>query len=831
MIKVNSKKSLARLSLKSLKANKGRNIIAICAIILTTIMFTSLFTIGMSLLDSMQQSTFRQIGSSSHGTFKYLTQEQYEVLLKHPLIREASYNIIVGKTENKELDKLNIEVRYSEEACAKWDFAYPTEGQMPKAYDEVAMDTAVLDQLGVSHKVGERITLKLKIGEKSVEETFTLCGFWQADIAMPAHEVWLSKAYVDENVPKYTANTEDMTGCYTMEVWLHQSRGIEQKLNQIITGSGYEINEIETGINWGYVSEGMAWDVQTILMLAVVLTLIISAGYLIIYNIFYIVVTSEIRYYGLLKTIGTTTKQIKWLVRREALSLSCIGIPIGLLIGYLVGRVLAPYVLKITTIESYSIAFNPWIFIGSAIFSLITVMISYKKPCQVASKVSPMEALRYQEVRVKKKKQKSSKVNTFTMAKRNLVQNKKKLFVVTLSLSLSLILLNSIYSMIKGFDMDAYLKDSILADISIAQSSLITQFRPDYISNEDLQAIYQMEGIESSDAVYWQVTNHALTEQGKEVVQRVYKDRPDVFEGKYVSQETEDAQNKGEVPAFIYGIHPKALENFEVIEGELKKDKFESGEYVIVSPIRQLGNPEYTYYNPEDEITLTNQKGESKTYKVMMLSGVPKAIYCGYSTLLNFEVILPESEYRSFYGESLPIHVELNAEAGQEASLEQVVAHYCKQTSLKYTSKATLAESFKGLQMMYQVVGGGLSFILALIGILNFANTMITSILNRKRQLAIMQSIGMTGKQLKETLMLEGLLYATLTAGITLTIGLGINYFIVKTMAGSIWFFKYHFSILPICLCLPILVVIALIIPHVGYCLMRKESVVERIKE
>lgn len=830
MIKVNSKKSLAKLSLKKLKANRGRNMIAICAIVLTTIMFTSLFTIGMSLLDSMQQSTFRQIGTSSHGSFKYLTGEQYEKLSKHPLIQEASYSIIVGRGEGKELDKLNVEVRYSEAACAKWNFSYPTEGQMPMASDEIAMDTAVLDQLGVPHKIGERVTLDFTIGEKSVEETFTLSGFWEADIAMPAHEVWLSRGYVNENVPTYTAETEDITGCYMMEVWLHQSHGIEEQLNQIIIESGYEIDEIDKGMNWGYVSEGMTWDIQTILMLAVVLLLITSAGYLIIYNIFYIVVTSEIRYYGLLKTIGTTTKQIKWLVRREALSLSLIGIPIGLLSGYLIGRGLAPYIIKLTVIETYTISFNPLIFIGSALFSLITVMMSCQKPCQIAGKVSPMEALRYQEVSVKKKKQRSSKVNPLTIARRNLVQNKKKLVVVTLSLSLSLILLNSIYSIVKSFDMDVYLKDSILADISIAQSSLVTQFTPDYISDEELNTISKLEGIDSIDAVYWQVTNHLLTEQGKKMIERVEKDRPGVYNNKYMSTEMEDAK-KGKVQAFIYGIHSSRLDNLEVIEGELNKEKFESGEYVIVSPIQYMYSPEYTYYKTGDEITLTNPQGESKTYKVMMLSSMPKSIYCQYCTYLNFEVILPESEYKAFYGESLPIHVEINAEEGKEESLEQAVAKYCEQTSLTYTSKATLAESFKGLQMMYQVVGGVLSLILALIGILNFANTMITSILNRKRQLAIMQSVGMTGKQLKQSLMLEGLLYAGLTAGITLTIGLGINYFIVKTMAGSIWFFKYHFSILPICICLPILVVIALVIPNIGYQLMSKESVVERIKE
>ena len=105
---------------------------------------------------------------------------------------------------------------------------------------------------------------------------------------------------------------------------------------------------MNTGVNWGYTGAKMAenMDPATLAALAAVLLLIVFTGYLIIYNVFQISVTNDIRFYGLLKTIGTTGRQIKALLRQQALLLSCIGIPIGLVLGWMVGGLLAPMVIQ-----------------------------------------------------------------------------------------------------------------------------------------------------------------------------------------------------------------------------------------------------------------------------------------------------------------------------------------------------------------------------------------------------------------------------------------------------------------------------------------------------
>lgn len=123
-------------------------------------------------------------------------------------------------------------------------------------------------------------------------------------------------------------------------------------------------------------------------------------GYLIIYNIFQISVIQDIQSYGQLKTLGTTKRQIKKLISKQAMLLSFIGIPFGLLIGFFVGRALVPFLMNGTVYASdagVKVTANPIIFIGAALFALVTVIISVNKPAKIAGSVSPIEAIRYTE--------------------------------------------------------------------------------------------------------------------------------------------------------------------------------------------------------------------------------------------------------------------------------------------------------------------------------------------------------------------------------------------------------------------------------------------------
>ena len=168
----------------------------------------------------------------------------------------------------------------------------------------------------------------------------------------------------------------------------------------------------------------------------------------------------------------------------------------------------------------------------------------------------------------------------------------------------------------------------------------------------------------------------------------------------------------------------------------------------------------------------------------------------------------------------------------KEAEVESFLSSYTEygNDELVYVSKQTYIDEFESFVSMFWIVGGALSFILALIGILNFVNAVITSILARKQEFAMMEAVGMTRKQLRAMLVFEGLLYAGLTIGFSLTVGNIICGFLVNMAASMFWFFKYSFMIWPILACAPVLVVLAALIPYGAYGQMSKDSIVERLK-
>ena len=148
---------------------------------------------------------------------------------------------------------------------------------------------------------------------------------------------------------------------------------------------------------------------------------------------------------------------------------------------------------------------------------------------------------------------------------------------------------------------------------------------------------------------------------------------------------------------------------------------------------------------------------------------------------------------------------------------------------MSYQSRMTFEKEFAGLRMTFGLVGGALSLILGLIGILNFANVIITSVAMRKRELAILQSIGMTSRQMIRMLTDEGLIYAALTALFASTAGSVICWAGVKLLTNQMWFFKWHFTVLPILVCVPLMAVIAVLIPYICGRSTVKHSIIERL--
>ncbi len=320
---VKNRKCIRKLSLKSLYANRRRNLIAIFAIALTTLLFTSMFTIVLSLNASYETYQFRQVGGYAHGTFKDVSPEQAERIAAHPKVKAAGARKVIGITADGVFAKIPAEISYMDANCTKWSYATPTTGRMPESGKEVAMDTAALQLLGVTPELGAEVTVSYSITDKdqtafTVTDTFTLVGYWDYDELMPVHYINISRDYADD-IEAQAVKTGLQPFRTDLNVMLASGTNIQGQMEQVDTDLGYtwdsytDPNSVRIGVNWGYTSSQLESQLDPELMIAIAafLLLVIFTGYLIIYNIFQISVAGDIRFYGLLKTIGTTPRQLK----------------------------------------------------------------------------------------------------------------------------------------------------------------------------------------------------------------------------------------------------------------------------------------------------------------------------------------------------------------------------------------------------------------------------------------------------------------------------------------------------------------------------------------
>lgn len=880
-MKVKNQKCIRRLSMKSLWASRKRNIIAICAIALTTLLFTSLFTIMMSLNASYETYNFRQAGGYGDGTFKDLTEEQAEKIAAHPGIKEAGERIVCGFSTSDVFGKVPAEISYMDENCAKWSYATPTTGREPEQENEIAMDTVALKMLGVTPELGAEVTLKYEAGDRtqigfSETDTFTLVGYWEFDDLMPVHYINVSKDYVKAVEEKWL-EAGNSAFLIDLNVMLPSKVNIEEQMQKIDTDLGYDWNtrgaenSARIGVNWGLTASQLnaGMDPELIAAILAFLFLVIFTGYLIIYNIFQISVTEDIRFYGLLKTIGTTPRQLKRIIRQQALALCVVGIPIGLLFGYGVGAVLTPIALKSTMVAggATTISHSPVIFAGSALFAVATVFLSCKKPGKMAAKVSPVEAAKYTEhVYTKKKRRNFRGAKVYQMAFANLGRNKKKTVLVVISLALSVTLLNELCSFVGGFDMEKYVSQMSCADFIVSSTDYFRYNQADEYISEDTIADIQKNTNETICGSGYDLS-YAYSNVWMDV--ETYKKMAEQYlSGEELEQELDQYERKGDqiqVSTTLEGFDDALFEKLTVIDGDLSP-LFDETTHAIALSVStdDYGNVSHMELYPKvgDTLTMVYQKSyevDSRTgeranpgvtpeeyveikeepakevdYTVCALVTVPNSMTFRYYGL-GYDTILPVERMQQDSGADVIRKYYLFDTPDAEA--ENLAEHYLADltagdtSALMYESKASIRNEFLQFQNMFFLLGGVLCAVIGLVGILNFFNAIMTGILSRKREFAVLQSVGMTNRQLKQMLVQEGLFYAVGAVAVAFGLSLVSGPLLGDMMGEMFWFFTYHFTVVPVIVMIPVFVVLGWLIPAALYRAGNRQSIVERLRD
>lgn len=851
MVRVENRDVLRLVTGRFMKMNRRRNILAVAAIILTALMFTSLFVGAESLILSRRATEIRQFMSSSHAIVQDLVPskaaETEAALEGDPDVSRYGRGMFLGSGMNPEFS-FSAEVRYADENMAESFNCLPTVGRLPQEEYEIAVSSLVLDSLGIPHQLGEKISVtweKDPVTGACQTDEFLLCGYWEGDKAVMSQLLFVSEAYADRqcSVPDQAAIENGLyNGSCEYAVWYHSLWGLSGKTERLNreagltaqTGAVFEVNPA-----YNLLSED-SFSFSSLLLL---LCFILLAGYLIIYNVFSLSVRTDLRVYGLLKNIGTTGKQLKRVVRMQALRLSAVGIPIGLLAGYAAAVVMAPSLNADTAVSAQDVSAsvvvvkaNPAVFAAAAFFTLVTVYLSCLQSFRMVERVSPTEAIRLSESYTRLGRRGGRRNGTFCaswygMAVRNLLRDWKKGLIVMLSLALSMTVVNEIVMLINGYDFGIYEKTFLASDFQLDQMS--GSFSTSNFQGVDPGVRRLLEACPYSEAagyVYYSPETHRMEERLKGVMERFAKEYQ-VYWNDYENAEWRELQETGKMRVHLLGISEAVFDKLEWKERDCSWEDFSTGKYVIVDYSRDLEEPN-SYCLPGDAFHMEYESGAQKNYTVLGEAEMPYALDYPFADIFYITVMIPEEEFQTCTGTDSAMYAAVDAKEGQEEQVQQ----YLEDTVLKENemlnvfSILSMRESFQTYLNKYYLIGGLLTGILLCIGVMNFLNTTAASILGRKRELTLLEAVGMTRKQIVRMLVMEGALYFAGAFVIAVLLVCFVSEQLLSHTLGQAFFFRLHLTVWPCVFMSPLFLLIAFYIPCREYRNVSRQSIVERIR-
>ena len=848
MVKVENKETLRLLTKRFMKMNRARNIIAVIAIMLTSLLFTSLFVGSVSMILSKRATEIKQFMDSSHAIAQNLSEEDAKRLQKtieqDEEVERYGSGIFLGAGMDERFG-FSVEVRYADENMAESFNCLPTTGRLPEKENEVALSSTILESLGVTPKIGEEVTLTWEVNpmlKQYKTDTFKICGFWQGDKAVLGQMVWVSEAYAKEN--RYPVTQEELeNGIYNggkeYFLWYKNLWNLEKKTEKISKAAGF--TRAGTGMEVNPAYNLFEEDSFSFSSLIIMILFVILAGYLIIYNIFNISVKTDIRAYGLLKNVGTTGKQLKKIVRMQAWRLSAIGIPIGLLCGYLAGLCMAPSLTADAEISAQAgqtaqtvVSANPLIFLAAALLTLLTVYLSSLQACKMVERVSPVEALRLAEGEQSHRKiKKNTSVTWWGMAVQNVLRNWKKGLIVMLSIALSMVVVNCIVMLVQGYDFDSYRKVLLASDFQLDQmtgSLLNTNFNG--ITPEIKEILDECPDSAKTGYVYYSEETHKMEPELLKTWE-AFADKYEKNWNDYEKQVWEEAKASNTVSVHFLGISESVFDKLEWRGEKCSWDTFKSGNYVLVDYGNKYAERPVSYYQTGGIFQMDYKNGNQKDYEVIGEALMPYTLDYPYADCIYITVLVPEEEYITQTGNESAMYAAIDAKKGEDKQIKEYIdKNILKENDMiNVFSVLDMKESFQRYVSKYYMIGSFLVVILAFIGIMNFFNTTATSVISRKKELALLEVVGMTKKQVSKMLVTEGFLYLGGAFVIAvLLIVFGAKQILVNTL-GTAFFFRLHLTIVPCVLMIPILVGIAYVIPKYQFEKMSRESIVERIRK
>ncbi|WP_339080844.1 ABC transporter permease [Clostridioides difficile] len=844
-----NKEVIKRVEKGMMKANRTRNIFAVVAVALTTFMITTIFSLGINYKENMDLTSVRTSGTNANVSLAMPTNEQEKEIRDLDYVKTVGTQYMIGSVAGKnEADRdLAIAMQYYDNT--EWEKHYKEaisniKGEYPKKENEIMLSEDALSQLGIKEpKLDMEIPLSYVSKDGEQKDTFTLSGWFRSYTGTGM--AFLSESYCQEH--GYT-----MQNSGVLSISLDNPKDNFYDIQDDIT-----LNENQTF--QGSVSMSSSSG-SVYAMIILLVFFIIGSGYLLIYNVLYISISRDTRFYGLIKTLGTTEKQIKTLVKRQALTFGCIGIPIGVILAGVLSFGIVPVILENAFDSGKSIMdaemfFHPSIFILSIIFSALTVWISCNAPAKVAGKISPIEALRYQNFASTKTKSRNSTNGgkLHVMAYHNVFRDKKRAFLVFMSLFMGITMILGVNGMIGSMKAENYVEKYMdynfeYRDVQFEQYEQPNKEVPQF-DEQFVEQIKQIDGVKNVDIQKTVWGGIAFDEADLEEFMKIkYEDSRYKTEGQSYQEMVADLKkyaNAGDYGCYITTLDDKAVEeyNTEHPDTPIDIEKFQRGETAISGMDTEYNAPNTALVGKTLSLTADSPDGKATDF---LIDG---SFYFGdYENNLSYSMdqrkdisIVPDIIYVSEAGmerlTSAPIISGIGIDIKDMNQLEEIDSELqalngtLTKTEWSYQSPVGIIEEFNQMNYSMNLLGNGAAVLLIVIGLINFINVMLTGVVARKNEFAVMESIGTSKKQIKKILTLEGGIYALVTTGLIMTLGNAFLLLVADAVPHIADYAKLEYPFaLVICLIFAIFI-ICLSVPAIVYRAVSKETVIERLHD
>lgn len=810
-----------------IRYRKSSSILIGISILLTTAL---LMIIGSSVfgLIRYQKKNIELFYGSSHACFVRVEEEKYNRILASSVFETVGSREKIGETKGRE----NIGLLYAADANAnRMTNGFPLEeGQWPLGEKEIAGPAAFFRKMGYEGVIGEEITLTYRIQGKGKyqEETFVICGLTDHQTTqkeVKKYPCLLSEAYADRAIAR-----EDRSRVVYVrlgEEENYNAETLEQKIKQVTAELGIDERNLDVNTNYliGVMSIGWEWiGIGTLLTLLVILF-----SSLVIYNIFYVGLVSRVQEFGKIRGLGAGKRQLRSMILWEGILLGGAAVPAGILLGgilthvgfdFMIYHLISPVmVMKVVTVTTWS----PVIMGLTAVISFFTIWLSLRKPMKIVARISPVEAIRHENRKEKHKTRKEEtypSVSLFRLTESNLARNKRRTLSTILTMGLSSVLFIVVANM--G------------ASISVADLARQNVEKGDFTVSMDYRI---------SDDTYPE--NNLYAKQARGLLNDGFVEKVRAIPGvtnvevrKGVSVQWEGKEEK------IYDVlSTVSKEDWEkrikrdIIDGETDYDAVaaQGGIAFTAAYWRDVMGVETGMALP---MTLLHGKGERVSSDTGVLALPEKIPFRGkvltLGNTIDSALVMDE---KSFEKLGLQGNTNLTIFITCEESMRQAVEQELKEMTASEESYVVKSyqEAFRISEMTLMITVVplyGLMMTLGLIGFMNMANTLITSIITRKQELGVLQAIGLSNRQLVRMLQMEGLVFTIGTLVLSLTLGNGLGY------AAYLWMKKehimavlhYHFPYRETMFFVGGLVLLQLILSYTCSRYLRKDSVIERIR-